>query len=190
MMKKNNYINHSGGCIGADMTWETEGLKYGVESISYSFHNHIQYSYNQKKLSTAELKEGWEHVMIAEKTLQRNFTIKESFYVRNLVSRNWFQVKNADAIMAVSAFEDDSHVRVKGGTGWSVQMGIDNKKLIYFYDQELCKWYWYDYNIDKFSELGGIPKLKENFAGIGSAKLNENGVKAIKDVYEANLKYE
>lgn len=181
-----NFTNHSGGCRGADMCWETEGLKYGVESVSYSFHNHIQYSYNPKVLNTAELKEGWNHVMIAEKTLQRGLTIKESFYVKNLVSRNWFQVKNADAIFAVSTFQDDTHKVVKGGTGWAVQMAIDNKKLVYFYDQELCKWYWYDYRIGKFSELQGIPKLKENFAGIGSALLNDNGTKAIKDVYEAN----
>lgn len=186
----NKYTNHSGGCRGADMCWETEGLKYGVESISYSFHNHIQYSYNPKILNTGELKEGWAHVMVAEKTLQRNFTTKESFYVRNLVSRNWFQVKNADAIFAVSTFLNDEHKVVNGGTGWAVQMAIDNKKLVYFYDQDGCKWYWYDYRIEKFSELNGIPKLKENFAGIGSAKLNENGINAIKDIYEANLKYE
>jgi hypothetical protein len=185
-----NYINHSGGCEGADMCWENEGLKYEVGSVSYSFHNHVQYSYNQKILNTDELNEGWGNVLIAEKTLQRNLSIIQfNHYVKNLISRNWFQVKNADAIFAVSTFLNDEHKIVNGGTGWAVQMGIDNKKPIYFYDQEKCEWYWYDYNIQKFVELNGIPKLSKNFAGIGSAKLNENGINAIKEIYEANRKW-
>ena len=35
---------------------------------------------------------------------------------------------NGDTVFAVSTFENDSHTQVKGGTGWSVQMAIDNKK--------------------------------------------------------------
>ena len=27
-MKMNNFVCHSGGCPGADITWENEGLKY------------------------------------------------------------------------------------------------------------------------------------------------------------------
>jgi len=182
---KMKMTNHSGGCKGADMCWETEGLKYGVESISYSYHNHVQYSYNQKILTSDELKEGWGNVKIAEKTLQRNLSLIDGKpYVQNLIARNWFQVKNAEVVFAVSTFENDS--QVKGGTGWAVQMARDNNKLIYFYDQDICKWYWFDYRINKFTELKGIPKLKENFAGIGSANLNQNGILAIKDVYKAN----
>ena len=182
-------INHSGGCKGADMCWENEGLPYGVESISYSFHNHIQYSYNQKKLTTTELKEGWDNVMVAEKTLQRNLSlIAEKPYVQNLIARNWFQVKGGDTVFAVSTFENDNHTQVKGGTGWSVQMAIDNKKPIYFFDQKGRQWYWYNYKIEKFTKLIGTPKLTNDFAGIGSANLNTHGIQAIKEVYRINFK--
>tara|TARA_R110000772_G_scaffold17946_3_gene49934 strand:+ start:102030 stop:102587 length:558 start_codon:yes stop_codon:yes gene_type:complete len=182
-MKK--YMNHSGGCIGADMYWETEGLKYGVESTSYSFYNHVQYSYNQKVLSTKELKEGWNNVQIAEKTLNRGLNINQSFYVRNLVSRNWFQVKNAEAIFAVSTFLNDEHKIVNGGTGWAAQMAIDNNKPVYFFDQIGYNWYQYNYTLKVFQLILEIPLLTEDFAGIGSANLNENGKEAIRDVYKS-----
>ena len=64
-----NYICHSGGCAGADMMWETEGNKYGVKTIAYSFYNHQQDSSNQKILTVEELNEGFKHVMIAAKAL-------------------------------------------------------------------------------------------------------------------------
>jgi hypothetical protein len=66
-------------------------------------------------------------------------------------------------------------------------MTIDNNKFIYFYDQAGCQWYWYEYRIRKFTKLIGTPKLTENFAGIGSANLNENGVNAIKEIYRINF---
>ena len=53
------YICHGGGCPGSDIMWETEGLKYGVKTISYSFWNHNQIGRNRKVLTVEELKEGF-----------------------------------------------------------------------------------------------------------------------------------
>jgi hypothetical protein len=187
-MEQIRYTNHSGGCDGADICWENEGLKYGVESVGYSFHNHKQYSYNRKILNQDELREGWRNVMIAEKTLRRGLNTRQSFYVRNLVSRNWFQVKNAESIFAVGSFVDDNHDLVNGGTGWAVQMAIDNDKSVFFFDQFTNLWYNYSKEMGKFDELIGIPTLTKNFAGIGSRNLNDNGKRAIINIYEFNFK--
>jgi hypothetical protein len=185
-MKK--YTNHSGGCDGADMCWENEGLQYGVTSVAYSFYNHKQHSQNQHILNRKQLDEGWRNVMIAEKTLRRGLNTKQSFYVRNLVSRNWFQVKHADAIFAISAFVNEEHNEVKGGTGWAVQMAIDNNKPIFFFDQESNEWYEYSYSDEKFLVMEYLPTLTENFAGIGSRELTKIGKSAIKQLYEYNFK--
>ena len=32
---KNNYINHSGGAVGADFEWGRQGAKYGVVTRHY-----------------------------------------------------------------------------------------------------------------------------------------------------------
>ena len=179
-----NYTCHSGGCPGADITWEIEGNKYGVKTIAYSFYNHVQEGKNQKILTIEELNEGFEHVKIASVGLKRNLNIAYP-YVRNLLCRNWYQVKNGETIFAIGMFIDTK--RVKGGTGWAVQMAIDNKKPIFVFDQENNKWNNFNYNKQEFEVTNYIPKLTENFAGVGTREINENGINAIQMILKENL---
>ena len=93
------YTCHSGGCDGADMYWETEGNKHGVHTIAYSFPGHTQYGENPYVMDVDELYEGWQHILLTEPTLKRNVkTVEFNPYIRNLLSRNWFQVKYATEI--------------------------------------------------------------------------------------------
>ena len=124
-----NYTCHSGGCPGSDMFWENEGYKYGVKTIAYSFYNHVQESKNQKVLTVEELNEGFEHVKIASKGIKRNPNVRYP-YVRNLLSRNWFQVKNAEAIFAVGKFI--STKLVSGGTGGCSKWPLTIRKMYSF----------------------------------------------------------
>jgi len=186
----NNYTCHSGGCAGSDMMWENEGAKYGVKTVAYSFYNHVQDSENQKVLTLKELAEGYAAVLVADKTLKRYVSRIMYPYVKNLLSRNWFQVKNSDAIFAIGMFANKKRTLVKGGTGWAVQMSIDNKKDIYLFDQESVSWHQYNYQTGAFEKLYIIPKLTENFAGIGTRKLSDAGIIAIKEIYKQNFKLE
>jgi hypothetical protein len=181
-MKENNFICHSGGCPGADMAWETEGYKYDVYTISYSFHNHTQEGKNQKILSPKELQEGYEAAKIADKTLKRNFDSIQYPYVKNLLARNWFQVKNSESIFAISKRFISNSI-VDGGTGWAIQMAIDNNKPIYVFDQVTNAWYTYTVNNIFEPIVGAVPKLTKNFAGIGTRDLMDNGLNAIVNVY-------
>ena len=178
------YTNHSGGCAGADMMWENEGNKYGVTTIAYSFPGHHQDSKNPKVLTPDELDEGFKHILIADQTLHRNVKHMRSTYVRSLLSRNWYQVLNAEAIYAVGFFGDKERRTVKGGTGWAVQMALDNQKPVYFLEQATSRdWYTFS-NPGWFGLLfSPPPKLPSNFAGIGTRELDANGEQAIRDVY-------
>ena len=176
-----NYICHSGGCPGSDMFWETEGDKYGVTTIAYSFGGHKQEGKNRVILSTEELNEGFEHVLVANKTIKR-YPQGQARYIQNLLARNWFQVKNAETIFAIGKFINRKIV--SGGTGWAVQMGVDNKKPVFFFDQEGNVWNTYNYTKNEFEVIGYVPKLTQNFAGIGTRELQDNGKDAIKKVYE------
>jgi len=190
-MKENNFICHSGGCPGADMAWETEGYKYDVYTISYSFHNHKQEGKNQKILSPKELQEGYEAAKIADKTLKRNFDSIQYPYVKNLLARNWFQVKNADVVYAIAKTITENIV--EGGTGWAVQMAIDNKKPVWVYDQVNKHWWTYVYKSDPNVVFGDVfvpmknyvpPISSHNFAGIGTRDLTDDGMNAIAEVYQ------
>jgi hypothetical protein len=186
-MKENNFICHSGGCPGADMAWETEGYKYDVYTISYSFHNHKQEGKNQKILSPKELQEGYEAAKIADKTLKRNFDSIQYPYVKNLLARNWFQVKNAEAVYAIAKSITENIV--EGGTGWAVQMAVDNNKPVYVFDQVTNRWYKYSSNNIFEPISSAAPKLTKNFAGIGTRDLTDDGLQAIINTYIVTIDY-
>lgn len=173
-------INHSGGCPGADMTWENEGLPFGVHTISYSFYNHIHDGRNPQILTMEELKEGFDHILIANETLKRNIT-DQAPYVKNLLARNWFQVKNAEAVFAIGTF--DANGRVNGGTGWACQMAIDNNKPVYVFDQDLVLWKEYTINGAVSRPPLSTLTLTSQFAGIGTRAINKAGIEAIQHIY-------
>ena len=177
------FICHSGGCLGADMTWEVIGEEFDVNTIAYSFPGHTQYGTNPYILSAKELNEGFERVKIA--SLSLGMKISEYWppsYVKKLLSRNWFQVKNSYGVFAIGTLK--THNTVNGGTGWAVQMAIDEKKLVFLFDQNKCHWFNYNYYTGVFEEISYIPILTRQFAGIGTRKINDAGVRAIVDVYE------
>ena len=175
-MKEEEYHNHSGGAIGSDTQWDIIGREYGVIN-----HHHYWYgkmnprSEEKDKISFDEFFEGKEKVLIANKTLKRN----PDKYM-NLLARNWLQVKNSDAIYGIGTLK--SLKEANGGTGWAIQMAIDNNKQVYFFDQERIQWVEYDYGKQKFVKTL-TPTLTKNFAGIGTRNINENGIKAIRNVY-------
>lgn len=173
------YTNHSGGAVGSDSYWGEVGERYGVASKHY----HAQGSETPKgntPVSREDLLEADTHLLKANETLKRRFPASNE-YVNNLLRRNWQQVKNADAVFAVSTIKGNI---VEGGTGWAVQMAIDNGKPVYVFDQNTNK--WYKYNAGTWVETG-TPTLTKNFAGIGTRKLSESGKKAIEDVYRATF---
>jgi len=176
------YINHSGGAIGSDITWETLGYKYNIKTIAYSFKNHTCLSKNQKILTVDELSEGWKNVIPASKYLNR-YIYKLNPYVKNLLSRNWFQVKNSESIFAIGKIiKNKNNLEIiEGGTGYAVSMSIINKKPTYVFDQYINKWFKWDYKQNKFIKTN-IPRLTQNFAGIGTRNINENGLNAIKNI--------
>lgn len=166
----NGYINHSGGAVGSDSYWDEVGQQYGV--VSNHYYHGKKTPKGNVELTDAEFNEGKKHVLKANETLHR----KPEVYM-DLLARNYNQVKNADAIFAIGHLKNGI---VDGGTGWAVQMAIDDGKPVYVYDQERKQWYK---NINGVWSESSIPTLTKNFAGIGTRGLNESGKQAIRDVY-------
>jgi hypothetical protein len=185
---ENKHICHSGGCPGSDMEWEIENIKYNIPTIAYSFPGHTQYGANQKVLNKDELQEGWDQVLLCEKPIKRPlYKIKNNPYVKNLLCRNWFQVKNSESIYAIGKLVIGSDKLVDGGTGWAVQMAINNNKPVYLFEQNFNQWYIYSSLFNKFTPIYVTPYLTNNFAGIGTRGINENGKQAIKEILKFNL---
>ena len=180
-MQNTNYTCFSGGAPGSDYIFENESIKHNFKVIAYSFDGHNTKSLNSLILSLNQLKEGFKHIEIANKILNRNI-YNISSYVKNLISRDWYQLKNSDTIFAIGSLQTENIVL--GGTGWATQLAIDNKKTVYLFEQNYNQWYYYDYESNKFEIFENIPTLTENFAGIGTRNINNDGINAILSLFK------
>lgn len=178
-----NYINHSGGAKGSDSVWDTIGRRYGVQAHRHYWHNGLpKPPLGNVELSNQQLEEGWLKVLKANKKLKRR---PEKY--KSLLARNWFQVKNTEGVYAIGTLVQSWGAgqvpdEVSGGTGWAVQMAIDCSKPVFVFDQELKSWF-------RWNNLCFVgcnqPKLSQNFTGIGTRNINEDGKDAIEKLYRS-----
>ena len=84
----------------------------------------------------------------------------------------WAVIKNMAAFVVIC------------GIGWAVQMAVDNKKPIFFFDQPTKTWNKFNYDTMEFDKIDYIPKLTENFAGVGTREINDDGLNAIVSVFK------
>lgn len=183
--KPSQYTNHSGGAVGADSMFDTIGREFGVTK-------HMHYYYGRKTpkgnilLTDTQIKEGVREMYKAAEILNRKPTKEATI---NLLSRNWFQVKNSTQIVAIAPI-DESMKFVEGGTGWAVAMAQSNNKKIDVFNLKDNSWYKWNGSI---FEKSSVPVLDKNFAGIGSrqdqGKMTEASIQAIRDVYENTFNF-
>lgn len=174
--EESTFVNHSGGAKGSDTVWGEVGSEFGVTSKHYYAEGQRTPSGNTP-LTKEQLAEADKHLTKANSKLNRRFPTSND-YANNLLRRNWFQVKNADTVYAIGHISDNG--TVDGGTGWAVQMAIDNNKDVYVFDQQRLTWYR---NRNKQWSEVTTPKLTPNFAGIGTREITREGIQAIRNVY-------
>ena len=185
-------VCHSGGAEGSDSYFSEITKKYGGITRAYSYKTKYHDSDDKVEISDADYEEGVIEITKANKILKR-FGIHRFM---NLLARNWAQVKYSDEVFAIGTivspgkkgskgFYNKSQFEVvDGGTGYAVQMAIDNTKTVYVFDQEKDKWFRWSYTSLSFRELKGTPVITtENFAGIGTREIKPNGILAIEEVY-------
>lgn len=181
---QDSYSLASGDAVGSDAAWTSAAREVGIKNIR----NFSTKSYDA--LSEEEKKEADSEYLKAVTELSRP-ALSNTTYNGKLVRRNWLQVKNADAIFAIgsivnslergrSGLNYSKHAVVDGGTGYAVQMAINNNKPVHVFDQDKGKWFtWKDGN---FVEEPS-PILTEKFAGIGTRQINDSGRAAIKEIF-------
>jgi len=189
-----NITCHSGGATGADFFFfETIGSKYGVKTKAYSYKTKYHTTENKVEISDTDYEEGVKEITKANRVLSRYGIHK----FMNLLARNWSQVKYSDEVFAIGiivepgkkgskGFYNKSEFQVvDGGTGYAVQMAINNGKFVYVFDQDKDKWFRWSYTSLKFIEVTKPMKISyENFAGIGTREIKPNGIRAIEEIYK------
>lgn len=207
-LKPVDFANHSGGALGADITFDEIGNEFG-----FSRHNHYYAGAITKdnapngnvKVSASDFEQGR---IEAAKAAKRNFGFDGDKMSDTRLVRNWSQVKYASSIYAISSIantgeklfpdqKNDDRIAiapsVTGGTGYAVGMAINNKKAVYVFNQNASEkypvgWYKYDYNSNDFQSTS-TPILSKDYAGIGSRNLNDEAKQAIRDLYQNTVDY-
>jgi hypothetical protein len=191
-LKKSNMICHTGGAVGSDTYFEKYGEEYGIMIKAYSYKTPIHNSSNKVEISEEDFREGIIQIQKANRTLNRYGISK----YMNLLARNWCQVKYSEEVFAIGDivepnkkgnkgfYNKSKYQVVDGGTGYACVMCINNTKPLYVFDQEKDKWFRWSYTSLKFIDIKE-PKINyNNFTGIGTRKIKENGIKAINDLYK------
>lgn len=191
-LQLDNITCHSGGAQGSDTYWENIGESYGVKTKAYSYKTNYHISKNKVEISDEDYKDGIDEINKANKVLGRYGINK----YMNLLARNWSQVKYSSQIFAIGYivepggktpkgyYSKSKFQSVDGGTGYAVQMGVNNKKDIYVFDQVSKNWFRWSYSTMTFIKLEKTPVItSQNFAGIGTREITQDGIQAIKDVY-------
>lgn len=173
----------SGGADGADLQWGMTAGYAGHMVVHWSFAGHRSKAPSTEvvELSPEQLEAADEPCKAASAGIKRWFPPK-SMFVRNLLRRNWYQVRDAERVYAVATLTDGF---VSGGTAWATQMFIDRfggaECECYVFDQATEAWYVWGGDEMKWVRLpDGPPTPHGVWAGIGSRDLTLAGKNAIR----------
>ena len=179
----------SGGADGSDLQWGMNAGRDGQSVIHWSFSKHQTQAPKQElvDLTQDQLESADEALRVAGKALKRSWPGTRSLTVKSLLRRNWFQVRWAESVYAVSTIHPAKQT-VNGGTGWAVQMFLDRFTklsqfepiLCYVYDQKQEQWYQY---VSGWKAIDSPPKPQGIWAGIGTRELNSSGKWAIRNLF-------
>ena len=182
---------HSGGATGSDTYWADLGKIYDVVTRAYSYKTK-NHPIDKVEISEEDYLEGVDQVNKANHVLGR-FGINKYM---NLLARNWAQVKYSDQIYAIGYivepggrgkkgyYNKSKYQQIDGGTGYAVQMGIQNDKDVFIFDQTSNKWYQWSYTVFRYKEIDTPIITSLNFAGIGTRDITNEGIEAIENIYK------
>ncbi|MEZ4314436.1 MAG: hypothetical protein R3F14_40980 [Polyangiaceae bacterium] len=171
---------HSGGARGAEAEFGACAEKWGMQEVNYSFagHKFRERTRGVVELREEELRQGDFSLVYVSKRLGR--VLSEIPLVRNILQTIWYQINAASQVFVIGAIQEDGHVR--GGTGWGAELARLWKKPVFVFDQERKA--WFAWNGSKWELCVTPPSItRENFAGIGTQNLTEDGKRAIHELY-------
>ena len=183
------FVLCTGGAKETDQLAEELGLQFGVQVEVIIPPGHSR-SRTITPLSPRVLTLANPHIEEAAEKLDKR--VPTDFYIPQLIQRIYEIVRRADIVYAFGILEDDGR-RVQGGTGWSVQLGLDQGKKVFLYDIESEAWFRSVYvhkRVEGSLEIDTVfictsdkPTLHQNSAVVGSRVLDENTRQEIRGLF-------
>lgn len=181
-MKKENVILFSGGAEGAEAEFGANAERFGIEEVNFTFEGHQRGRQRGVRiLNHEELKNGDVSLEYVSKLMNRRYT--QSPMLRKVLQSIWYQINNGQGIYVVGEILPDK--TVKGGTGWGAEFAKICNKPLFVFDQKRNAWFRWNQTEWVERERGDEPVISHmHFAGTGTRFLQENGKKAIAELFE------
>ena len=186
------FVLCTGGARGVDQFAEELALQYGVKVEVLIPPGHPR-KRTVTPLHPRVLTLANPHLEVAAAQLKKRLPIHH--YVLHLLQRNFEIAQRADTVYAFGILDDDC-TKVLGGTGWTVQLALDQYKKVFVYDIESEAWFHSvegHIPMEGRLDLGIIftpwtgrdkPVLHQNSAVVGSRIFNKNTREEIRDLFQ------
>jgi len=181
-MKAQDCTLLSGGAKGAEAEFGAQAEEVGAQEVNYTFEGHkIARKRGVRVLTKEELLNGDVSLSYLSKLMNRSFN--QGPLMKKVLQSIWHQINHAEEVFVIGKILDDN--TVKGGTGWGAEFAKICNKPLYVFDQDEVQWFKWDQ--DKWKKSPA--KIhKKQFAGTGTRFLNDEGKKAIAELFKNSFK--
>lgn len=177
----------SGGAAGADYLWLRKSKHVIQEHILYTFEGHRCLKPHDRceirTLTEDQLAMADEALTYSSRCIVQKKLPALGTYSRKLLQRNWWIVREVDAVFAVGYITPDG--KIEGGTGWACSVREPGTPLFIF-DMKKKRWYA-EVETFRFIACEVAPKIAnyDVVALIGSRNMTEEAPVAMDDVLRA-----
>lgn len=173
----------SGGAQGAEAEFGRMAEKSGVQEVNFSFEGHkIERSRGLRMLTQEELTRKDVSISYVSKLLDRNFS--NGPLIRMVLRTIMYQVDAGLEVFVIGNILPNG--TVNGGTGWGAEFAKICNKPLFVFDQ--VKDGWFTWTGDKWDAVAAPIITKSHFTGTGTRFLEDNGRKAIAELFTRSFK--
>ena len=185
-MKSADCILFSGGAPGAETAFGEAAERHGVEEVNFTFEKHpMGRARGVRMLNHEELLAGDVSLEYVSRLMNRRYT--EADTIRKILQTLWYQVNHGQEIYVIGTVLPDGTVR--GGTGWGAEFAKLCNKPLHVFDQE--KNCWERWTGTEWAICSGtnVPVVTHtHFTGTGTRRLQDNGRRAIDDLFTRSFR--
>lgn len=173
-----NHILFSGGAAGTEAFFGELAGQYGLEEVNFTFEGHQMARTRGVRMLTAEelsLKDV--SMTYVSRLMNRQYTTAPLF--RKVLQSICWQISSGQEVFVVGVILPDG--TAKGGTGWGAEFAKICNKPVWMFCQE--KNGWYHWQKDHWEKVDTPKITAPHFAATGTRFLEENGKKAIRELF-------
>lgn len=185
-MKMEDVILFSGGANGAEAEFGANAERCGIEEVNFTFEGHGRVRERGLRfLNREELKNGDVSLEYISRLMNRRYTDNPTF--RKILQSIWYQINSGQEVYVIGEILADK--TVKGGTGWGAEFSKLCNKPLFVFDQKRDAWFSWNQTDWTECKKGEDPVIRNvHFAGTGTRFLEENGKKAIRELFDRTFR--